>query len=300
MYDLIIIGAGPAGITAAVYAARKRLNILVLTGDIGGQAALSGDIENYTGYQFISGPELAKKFEEHVKKFNVDLRTGHEVERILKKGWGFEVFSKGEAFETRAVIIATGRKPKTLGVPGESEFKNRGVTYCATCDAPLFTDKEVVVVGGGNSALDAILQLIKIARKVHVVNIAESLTGDKVLIEKVQSSGKVLLHNSSTVKRIEGDSFVRRVIINDGETLSVEGVFIEIGGAPAGIPVEGAKLALSPGKEIKVDEHCRTSIPGIFACGDVSTVPEWQIIVAAGHGCIACLAAFKYLSRLKH
>src|SRR3989338_3163504 len=155
MYDLIIIGAGPAGITASVYAARKRLKFLVITKDIGGQTAWSGDIENYTGYQFITGPDLTAKFEEHMKQYRVELKENEEVLGIEKIGTLIRVKTSKKEYEAKTVIIASGKRSRELGVPGEKEFKNRGLTYCATCDAPLFSGKDVAVIGGGNSGLDA-------------------------------------------------------------------------------------------------------------------------------------------------
>ena len=172
MYDLIIIGAGPAGITASVYAARKRLNFMVITKDIGGQTAWSGDIENYTGYQFITGPELTVKFEEHMRRYNVQMREDEEIIKLQKMGSSVWLkTAKGEECEAKTAIIASGKTSRELNVPGEKEFKNRGLTYCATCDAPLFAGKEVAVIGGGNSGLDAALQLMKIAKHIYLINI---------------------------------------------------------------------------------------------------------------------------------
>ena len=165
MYDLIIIGAGPAGITASVYAARKRMNLLVLAKDIGGQAAWSGDIENYTGYQFITGAELTVKLEEHIRKYNIALKEGEEVREIKKTNDTVYIKTDKNNYEARAAIIASGKKSRELGVPGENKFKNRGVGYCVTCDGPFFAEKDVAIIGGGNSALDAALQLIKILMK---------------------------------------------------------------------------------------------------------------------------------------
>ena len=146
MYDVIIIGAGPAGITAAVYAARKRMELLVITGDIGGQAILSGDIENYTGYQFVTGPELATKFEEHMKKYDIPVKDGEEVQELKKSKGVITVKTDVASYETKTVIIASGKRSRELNVPGEKEFKNRGLTYCATCDGPLFKDKDVAII----------------------------------------------------------------------------------------------------------------------------------------------------------
>lgn len=164
-YDLIIVGAGPAGITGSVYAARKRMNFLILTKDIGGQAALSSEIKNYIGFQFITGPELAEKFREHLEQFKVELKEGEIVTLVKKEVEIIKIETNKGKYETKTLLIASGRVPRKLGVPGENEFKNRGVTYCATCDAPLFAGMNVAVIGGGNAGLDAGLQLIKIAKK---------------------------------------------------------------------------------------------------------------------------------------
>lgn len=303
MYDLIIIGAGPAGITAAVYAARKKLNTLVITKNIGGQAALSGEVGNYTGYQFISGPELSKKFEEHLKSFNIDLQEGVETLSIEKTD-NFKIKTEKKEFESKTVIIATGRTPRMLNIPGEREFKNKGITYCATCDAPLFAGKDVAVIGGGNSALDAAIQLIKIAKKVYLININNSFQGDEIRLEKVRNSDKVEILNNTKTKEIIGNSFVKKIkVVKDSEEkiLDVEGVFIEIGSTPSLMPVKASdgELELNQYKEIVVNKHCETNIPGLFAAGDVTNIPEKQIIVAAGHGCIASLSAFEYLSKLR-
>jgi len=298
IYDLIIIGAGPAGITASVYAARSQLQFLVITRDIGGQAALSGDVENYTGYQFISGPELAEKFSEHMRKYNIVLKENEAVREIKKSGELIHVATDKDNYRARSVIIASGKKSRKLGVPGEGEFKNRGLTYCATCDGPLFSGKDVAVIGGGNSALDAVVQLIKIARKVYLINNTDRLGGDALLRQKLQETGNVNILNNTEVLSISGERFVNAIKIKGpaGEQeLAVEGIFVEIGLVPnAGFVSEVKK---NPKNEIEVDMHNATNIPGIFAAGDVTDVPEKQIIIAAGEGAKAALSVFQYLSK---
>jgi len=218
MYDLIIIGAGPAGITAAVYAARKRMNLLVITKDIGGQAAWSGDIENYTGYQFITGPDLAAKFEEHMRKFEIALKENEEVLELKKRDEKIWVKTNKSTYEAKTVIIASGKKSRELNVPGEKEFKNKGLTYCATCDGPLFSGKDVAVIGGGNSALDAALQLVKIAKRIYIINITSSLGGDAIMREKINESKLVTVLNNTQVTAILGDKFVSGIRIKkEGE-----------------------------------------------------------------------------------
>ncbi|MFC1674908.1 FAD-dependent oxidoreductase [Candidatus Omnitrophota bacterium] len=300
MYDLIIIGAGPAGITAAVYAARKKMKILVITGDIGGQAAWSGDIENYTGYQFVSGPELAKKFEEHMRKYNIEVKEGEEVIGLKREGDAVSVKTNKGAYEARTTIIASGKRSRELNVPGEKEFKNKGLTYCATCDGPIFAGKDVAVIGGGNSALDAALQLMNIAKKVYIINNTAALGGDAIMREKVQESKIVTVFNQAQVTAVTGDKMVTSIRINrqgKEEALSVQGVFVEIGLMP------NSEFVKDPERnqvgEIKVNSRNETSIPAVFAAGDVTDVPEKQIVIAAGEGSKAALSAFRYLARNK-
>ena len=218
MYELIIIGAGPAGITAAIYAIRKRITTLVIAKDIGGQTALSGDVENYTGYQFITGPELALKFEEHLRKFDIALKENEEAREVKKVGDKVQVRTDKAIYESSALIIASGKRSSELGVPGEKEFKNKGLTYCATCDAPLFPGKDVAVVGGGNSGLDAAIQLIKIANRIYIINIAPQLTADPIMQEIVLNSPKVTVLNSTQVEAVLGEKMVNAIKIRkDGK-----------------------------------------------------------------------------------
>lgn len=296
MYDLIIVGAGPAGITASVYAARKRLDLMVITQDIGGQAAWSGDIENYTGYQFITGPQLSQKFEEHMRKFGINLRENEAVLEVRKQDNSIKVKTDKGAFESRTLIIASGKRSRELGVPGEKEFKNKGLTYCATCDGPLFSGKDVAVIGGGNSALDAAIQLTKIARRVTIINIAPGLTGDPIMQEQLLYNPQVTILNNAKVGAVLGSKMVTGIkVLKDAkeETLAVAGVFVEMGLIPnSHFAGDVAKNELG---EIKVNGRNETNIPGIFAAGDVTDVPEKQIIIAAGEGSKAALSAFRYL-----
>lgn len=302
IYDLIIIGAGPAGITAAVYAARKKMNLLVISKDVGGQAALSGDVENYTGYQFITGPELAAKFEEHMRKFNIFLKENEQVIELGKNGDIVTVKTDRGEYEARCVIVASGKRSRELGAKGEKEFKNKGLTYCATCDAPLFAGKDVAVIGGGNSALDAVLQLTRIAGRIYLVNITPKLGGDAVMRQQVEDSKLVTVFNNSSVIAISGGTgvsfpgMVSAIKIKwEGkeETLPVQGVFVEIGLIPNS---DFAKILVkNTFGEIKVNMYNETNIAGVFAAGDVTDVPEKQIIIAAGEGAKAALSAFGYL-----
>jgi len=304
MYDLIVIGAGPAGITASVYAARKRMNFVVITGDIGGQTVWSGNVENYTGYQFITGPELAAKFEEHMRQYEIDVKENEFVTELKKNGDIISVKTDKNIYQAKTVIIASGKKSKELNVPGEKEFKNKGLTYCATCDGPLFSGKNVAVVGGGNSALDAALQLIKIAKHVYVINNSAQLGGDAIMRSKVEESEIATVFNSASVVKITGDKMVTGVVIErrGGVTpplqqIACEGVFVEIGLIPnSGFANDVVK---NDSAEIKINCNNQTNIPGVFAAGDVTDVPEKQIVIAAGEGSKAALSAFRYLMQKK-
>ncbi len=300
MYDLAIIGAGPAGITAAVYAARKAMKFLVISRDIGGQAALSGDVENYTGYQFVTGSELAGKFEEHMKHFQVELKEGESAVEVKRVDDIIEVKTEKGLYKSRTLIIASGRRPRLLNVPGEKKFKNRGVTYCATCDAPLFTGRDVAVIGGGNSALDATLQLIQIANKIYLINVHAELGGDTVMRDKVKQSAKVTVINKAQTREVRGDKLVTGLVISregQEEELAVQGVFIEIGS----VPESDFALGIEKNEfgEIIINNRNETNILGVFAAGDVTDVPGKQIIIAAGEGSKALLSVFAYLAKEK-
>jgi alkyl hydroperoxide reductase subunit F len=305
IYDLIIIGAGPAGMTAGVYAARKKLKTLIITKDIGGQASWSSDIENYLGFSMITGPELVKKFEDHLEEFkdDVELRVSISgINKISKKGKNFVVEtgdSKKE--EAKAVIIAGGKVPRELGVAGEKEFLNKGVTYCAWCDGPLFKGKDVAIIGGGNAALDAALNVSKLVKQIYIINITNQLTGDPVMIDKVMDLSHIRIMNNTEVLEIDGNKLVESVRIKsrDGgleKDLHVSGVFIEVGSLPATDYLKDL-VKLNKNGEIIIDELNATSVPGIFAAGDITEVVEKQIITAAGEGAKAAIQASIYLSK---
>ncbi|MDH4067446.1 MAG: FAD-dependent oxidoreductase [Dehalococcoidia bacterium] len=304
MYELIIIGGGPAGMTAAVYAARKKLNTLLISYDIGGQGLTTWLVENYMGYQFIEGRELMQKFEEQVKQFSTDVKVevGKRVERLSKADGGFEVRAEsGETYKAKAVILATGKRPRQLNVPRENELLGRGVTYCAICDGPLFADAKVAVIGGGNSALEAADDMVKIADHVYLVSLTP-LTGDQILIDKVKSASKLTIFLEYEVLEIKGESRVEAIKIRDLKSkqekeLNVGGVFVEIGLVPNSEPVKKL-LTLNRLGEVEVNCGSETGVPGFFAAGDVTSVPDKQIVVAAGEGAKAALQAHRYLQRL--
>jgi len=302
MYDLMIIGAGPAGIAASVYAARKRLNAVLISGDIGGQVNKTMGIENYLGYQFIEAPELIDKFQTQISQYPLEQKIGEKITRLDKTNGGFEAVSEsGERYQSRAAILATGKSPRRLNVSGETEYTGRGVTYCAICDGPVFAGQKVAVIGGGNSALEAALDMVKIAEYVHLVSLTP-LTGDAVLIEKLSAAKNLTTLIGYQTERIEGDEFVRKIQIKEvkggqSQWLEVGGVFIEIGLTPNSEVVRHL-IKLNQVGEVPVNGSCETEVPGLYAAGDVTTVPEKQIIIAAGEGAKAALQAQRYLQRL--
>jgi len=302
MYELIIIGGGPAGMTAAVYAARKKLNVVLISYDIGGQVLWTAGIENYMGYQFIEGSELMQKFEEQVKQFPLDIKTGGRVSNLSRIDGGFEVRTdKGESYQAKAAIIATGKRPRQLNVSGEQKLRGRGVTYCAICDGPLFAGENVAVIGGGNSALEAADDMVKIAEHIYLVSLTP-LTGDQILIDKVKNANNLTMFLEHEVLEIKGESRVEGIRIRDLKSkqereLDVSGIFIEIGLIPNSEPFKGI-VHLNRLGEIEVNCANETGVLGLFAAGDVTNVPEKQIVVAAGEGAKAALQAHRYLQRL--
>ena len=303
MYDLMIIGGGPAGLAASVYAARKQLNTLLISVDIGGQVNRTLGIENYLGYQFIEGPELIDKFHDQIGQFPINQKIGNKVSKLAKIKGGFEAISEtGEKYQSKAVIFVTGKRPKQLNVPGEAEYTGKGVTYCAICDGPVFAGQRVAVVGGGNSALEAALDMVKIAEHVDLVSLTE-LTGDAVLIDKLKDAKNLSIFTEYQTEKIQGREFVTGMLIRtlkNGEKtrrLKVTGVFIEIGQIPNSEPVRGL-IEFNRRGEVPVNCACETTMPGLYAAGDVTDVPEKQIVIAAGEGAKAALQAHHYLQRL--
>ncbi len=297
MYDLVIVGAGPAGITASIYAARKKMDLIVISQNIGGQTIWSADIENYTGYQFITGIELGQKFREHLDQFAVEVKEGETATDVERIGDWIRIETDATTYEARVVIIASGRLPRKLNVPGEDEFRNRGVTYCATCDGPVFAGRDVAIIGGGNSALEATLQMMKIATHVYVFEATDSFRADPVMMDKARTSDNVSMFTKSKVLRISGDRLVSGIEVEvNGKPrrFDVGGILIEIGSSPASDFVKGVERNNTG--EIVVNCKCETNIPAIFAAGDVTNVYAKQIVVACGEGAKAALAAFEYLS----
>lgn len=298
-YDMIILGAGPAGMTASVYAARQKENALLLSSEIGGQLNWTLGIENYLGYEFIEGAELVHKFEEQIKKFPMEMQIGKEMKALSRTGDGFEIeCADGSRFSARVVLICTGKRPKTLNVPGEEKLRGRGIAYCGVCDAPLFQDMDVTVVGGGNSALESAEALTKIARSIYLVSLTP-LTGDAILREKVMRAKNITVMTEHEVTEVMGEGIVSSIRIRDLKTgdekeLAVGGVLIEIGLLPNSEFLRDM-LTLNDLGEVMVNCACETGIAGLYAAGDVTNVPAKQIVVAAGEGAKAALQAHNFL-----
>ena len=294
-YDLVIVGAGPAGLTAAIYAARNKMDFVVISDGIGGQMAWSGIIENYSGYSHITGPELTELFLQHTQAFNTLINQNEVVKSIEKKNNLVEITTNRSVYLAKSVIICSGNSPKKLNVPGEKEFTNRGVSYCATCDGPLFTGKNVAIVGGGNSALDAALQLANLTKKLYIINKNPMMKGDAIMFEKAKDKGVTFIYNANTTEII-GNRVVNGIEFeSEGEKnrLDVDGVFVEIGLLPNSQFINCVNK--NEYNEIIVNGNNETNVPGIYAAGDVTNISSKQIITSAGDGSKALIHAFKYI-----
>jgi len=299
VYDLIIIGGGPAGITAGIYAARKKLKTLLITKDWGGQIVKANEIENWPGVKKISGMDLMKNMTEHLKQFELEIKQNREVINLEKKGDNFSVRDSEEEYEAKSVIIATGKVPRTLNIPGEEKFKGKGVSICSTCDAPMFKDKDVAIVGGGNAGFGVAMDMIKYANKVYILEFFPETKGDIITKEKLAQSGKVEFITNIAVKEIKGDKFVESLIYEDRKTskdteIQVKGVFISVGMA-AKVDFAEKLVELNNIGEIVIDKDNYTKTPGIFAAGDITDIKYEQITIACGEGAKAVLAATDYL-----
>ena len=302
MYEIIIVGGGPAGMAASVYAARKRLNTFLITSDIGGQVNWTSGVENYLGYQFIEGADLITKFQQQVNQFPIDQKIGVKVAQIKKIDGGFEVIAEsGDKFQGKTVLLASGKRPRRLNVEGEKELTGRGVTYCATCDGPIFAGQKVAVIGGGNSAIEAALDMVKVAEHVDMVSVTP-LTGDPIMIEKLADAKNLTIYTNYQTEKVLGQGLTEGIVIREIKTgkiqqLDVAGIFVEIGLEPNSDMVKNL-IKLNQNGEVPVNCSCETEIPGLYAAGDVTTVPEKQIVIAAGEGAKAALQADRYLQRL--
>lgn len=300
MYDTIIIGAGPAGMTAALYAARSNLKVALIEGGLqGGQMNNTSDIENYPGYANISGPELAEKMFEPLENLGVEHLYGL-VENIEDHGDVKKVITDDEEFETRTVIVATGSKHRLLGVPGEEELNSRGVSYCAVCDGAFFRDQDLLVVGGGDSAVEEAIFLTQFAKSVTIVHRRDELRAQKVLQDRAFANEKINFIWDSVVKEIKGENRVESVVIENVKTNQVTehafgGVFIYVGLDPVSDFTKDLQIQDESGW-IVTDDHMKTRVAGVFAVGDVRQKDLRQVTTAVGDGAIAGQEAYKYFT----
>lgn len=301
MYDIVIIGCGPAGMSAALYSFRKGLKILLITDDIGGQVSLTSTVENYLGFSSIQGYDLSQKFFSHIKNFDIELKQYVLVEKVEDFGNYKEIYTEdGNVYKTKTVIIATGAKHRELGVVGEKEFQSRGVSYCVTCDGPLYSGKDVIICGGGNSAVEAAIDISKIAKNVTLIHRSD-FRADSILLENLKKIENIKIYLQTQVKEIFGDSVLKGIKIFNKNTcvediIYTDAVFVEIG-----LKVDTDWLYnlvdLNEKGEIIVDKECRTSAAGIFAAGDVTNSEYKQIIIATGDGARAALSANEYINK---
>lgn len=303
LYDLLIVGGGPAGLNAALYARRKGLDIAVLTVRKGGQLLDTSSVDNYLGISLQTGEKLAEEFLQHVEALHVPILEDAEVAAYSSlDGVHYLTLLSGVTYQAKAVIIATGSKPRHLNIPGEDRFAGKGVAYCAICDAPLFKGKDVLIAGGGNSAVESALDLAKVAHQVQLIHRSQ-FRADKILVDKLYQEEKIAIRLETEILEVLGDSALRAVKVRDKATgkeeeITADGLFIEIGHIPNLGPFHQV-LQLNAQGEILVDEKNRTNLPGVFAAGDVTQIPYKQIILAASDGAKAALAANEYLNTWK-
>ncbi len=309
--DLVIIGASAAGCSAAVYAARRNLNFVVVAKDIGGEVALSGEVENWIGIENISGYELAQNFYKHVKSYGVQIDEGWGVEEIKKEGnlvhlQAKNILGEERTYKTKTVIIASGIHPRFLGVPGEEALKGRGVTYCTVCDGPLFRNKITTTIGAGNSALESVLMLSELVEKAYIITkYPESVKGgfpkaEDILVKKMKAKENVEIIYEAQTQEILGDGMVSGVkYLKDGkeQIVNTNGVMVHIGMTPNSQFVD--LVDKNQGGEIMVNTRCETSVTGVYAAGDVSDTPFKQISIAAGQGATAALSAIDYINHFE-
>jgi len=302
-YDLIIIGGGPAGLTAGIYAGRRDLKTLIITKNIGGQASSASWVENYPGFEKVNGFELMQKFQKQAESFGTQFKY-EEIAKVEKVNKHFSVKTvTGNEYQAISLLLAFGKTPSNLNVPGEKEFTGKGVAYCATCDGPLFKNKIVAVIGGGNSALESAEYMSKIAQKVFLIHRREDFRGEAILVDRIKKDPNIELKLNKTVAEIKGDKFVQSVILEDVNTkikeeLKLDGIFVEIGYSVDASAIKDL-VKINEKNEIIIDEACQTSLEGVFAAGDVTNIKFKQIVISAAEGAKAALTAYKYIQEIK-
>jgi thioredoxin reductase (NADPH) len=303
IHDLIIIGAGPAGLAAGIYGARYRMKVLIFGKELGGACTTAHKVENYPGFTSILGQDLMHKFAEHTKSYGVSILP-EEVKGVTKDGQDFFVHTAEKKYQTRAVILSLGTQRRKLNIYGEKEFLGRGVSYCATCDCRFFKNKKVAVVGGSDAAVTAALLLAEYAQKVYVILRRGEFRAEPVWIERLSQNQKIEKILNTQVLKILGDKIINGIEIDPSyhghKILPLDGVFIEIGTVPAVSLAKGLGIKTTPAQLIEVDKACATNIAGCFAAGDTTNASLLkQIITAAAQGAIAATSAYQYIQKLK-
>ncbi len=303
-FDTVILGGGPAGLSAAIYASRGAISTaLIDTSMMGGQPSNYLELENYPGFPIVGGYDLMEKFEEHADKFGVQKYPMQEIERIDLVSNPKIILTKEFEFQAKSVIIATGAQPMKLNIPGEKEFVGRGVSYCAVCDGAFYKDKTVAVIGGGNAAVEEAMYLTKFANKVYLIHRRDELRADKIVQERAFKNDKIEFIWNSVAKEIQGDNLVHTLVLENVKTkelsnLNINGVFPYIGMVPNVENISG-QVEQNAGGFIVTDEAMKTSVDGVFAVGDVRVTPLRQVITAAADGAVGAVYAVKYLEALQ-
>lgn len=303
-YDVIIIGGGPAAVAAGVYAARKSMKAAVIADQIGGQSVVSDGIENWIGEKLIPGSELAKKLTDHLEGYKdvIDLKIPEKVESIAKKDNDYHVITSNGEYSTKSIVLCSGGRHRRLGIVGEDQFEGKGVAFCATCDAPFFREKDVAVVGGGNSGLEAVVDLLPYVNKVYLLVRDDAPHGDPVTMKEVEESDKVEIVRHAESQEVKGDVMVEGLVYEDNETketheLAVQGIFVEIGSVPNSEIVKDL-VDINDFGEVVVDHRTNaTSDAGVFAAGDVTDGPYKQNNIAVGDAIKALLSAYDYAKK---
>ncbi len=299
MHDLIIIGAGPAGMTAGIYASRYGLDTIIISEDVGGLMNEADPVENWSGIKSIHGFQLMKNFKDHVEDLKVPIKTEEVkfISKIIKdNNTVFKVKTKNKIYSAKSLIIASGSKRRKLEIPGEKKYEGKGIHYCATCDAPMYRNKNVAVIGGGESAAQAVMLLAQYAKKVYLMYRGDQLKTEKIYIKRMQANKKVKIMLNTEVKRFNGNHLLKDITLQNDDIMKLDGVFVEIGHLPSSELAEQLNVKVVD-KKIEVNDMKETNIKGVFAAGDVTNTVLRQCVTACSDGAIAAYGAYNYLNQ---
>jgi NADH-dependent peroxiredoxin subunit F len=300
LYDHLVIGGGPAGYNAALYAFRKGMKTAILTQRLGGQLLNTSTVDNYLGLVDVSGEGLSEAFIHHLKQYEIPIIEDVIVKKIEKENHIFKVTTQHQTYKTKTILLATGSHPRRLEIPGEETYSDKGVAYCAICDAPLFKNKTVIIAGGGNSAVEASLDVAKWANEVIVIHRSE-FRADKVLLDQMMNHPKIIVYKQTQILEVLGETRMTSIKVLDKTTqleriIEADGLFVEIGNIP-NVSLVQDLVDLTSTNHVMVDQHQHTSLPGLFAAGDVCDSPYKQIVIAVAQGAVAALAASEYINQ---